>query len=111
MRVLLEESLANLWRTFTEVLYATDVFLANDRYLQRPAIRTKVSSMCQVDPFGLTCPRNRRCTSGAYGCVERPTVVWSTDKPHSAISSSTSRRLSENRRYHRTHVTIISAAN
>src|SRR3989442_15918044 len=82
-----------------------------DRYIQRPAIRTKVSSMCQVDPFGLTCPRNRRCTSGAYVCVQRHTVVWSTDKPRSAISSSTSRRLSENRRYHRTQVTIISAAN
>src|SRR5882762_4998654 len=67
--------------------------------------------MCQVDPFGLTCPRNRRCTSGAYVCVQRHTVVWSTDKPRSAISSSTSRRLSENRRYHRTQVTIISAAN
>src|SRR6267378_4270917 len=84
---------------------------ARNRYIQRPAIRTKVSSMCQVDPFGLTCPRNRRCTSGAYVCVQRHTVVWSTDKPRSAISSSTSRRLSENRRYHRTQVTIISAAN
>jgi len=36
--------------------------------------------MCQVDPLGLTCPRNRRCTSGAYVCVQRHTVVWSTDK-------------------------------
>src|SRR5437773_2151610 len=67
--------------------------------------------MGQVDPFCLTRPRSRRCTSGAYVCVQRHTVVWSTDKPRSAISSSTSRRLSENRRYHRTHVTIISAAN
>ena len=35
-------------------------------------------------------------------------VVWSTARPRSIISSSTLRRLSENRRYQRTHVTMIS---
>jgi hypothetical protein len=30
---------------------------------------------------------------GGLGSTQRPMVVWSTDKPRSAISSSTSRRL------------------
>jgi hypothetical protein len=33
-------------------------------------------------------------------------LVWSTDRPRSAMSSSGSRKLKQNRKYHRTHVTI-----
>src|SRR5215831_17998505 len=38
-------------------------------------------------------------------------VVWSTDSPRSAMISSRSRRLSENRKYHRTQVMITSGSN
>ena len=57
------------------------------------------------DPLSLNCPRKRRCTSGAYRWAQRQMVVWSMTKPRSIISSSTSRRISENWRYHGTHVT------
>src|SRR6476469_7948776 len=37
--------------------------------------------------------------------------VWSTARPRSAMSSSKSRRLRQNRRYQRTQVTITSGSN
>lgn len=44
-------------------------------------------------------------------CVQRQMVVWSTERPRSAISSSRTRRLRENRRYQRTLVTITAGSN
>src|SRR5690242_7999815 len=38
-------------------------------------------------------------------------VVWSTARPRSAMSSSKSRKLRQNRRYHRTQVTITCGSN
>jgi len=57
-------------------------------------------------PFGLDLSAQPALHVRSIGLLQRQTVVWSTDNPRSAISSSTSRRLSEKRRYHRTQVTI-----
>src|SRR5512133_2095501 len=66
----------------------------------------KVSSICQVEDFRFTSPCKRRWISGPYAWTHRQMDVWSTDKPRSAMSSSKSRKLKQNRRYHRTQVTI-----
>src|SRR6266545_1529469 len=74
-------------------------------------MQTNVSSMCQVDDFRFTSPRRLRYTSGPYRWVQRQILVWSTDRPRSRMSSSTSRRLKENRQYQRTQVTITTGSN
>ena len=82
-----------------------------EQNIHRLATRTYVSSMNHVTRLYFTCPCNRLRISGAYARTHRHTVVWSTWRPRSAMSSSTSRGLSVNRKYHRTHVTITVSSN
>src|SRR5689334_9836984 len=67
--------------------------------------------MCHVENFRFTSPPSRRSTSGPYRWAHRQMVVWSTAKPRSAISSSRSRELRQNRQYHLTEVTMTCGSN
>jgi hypothetical protein len=70
---------------------------ANESLIQVPSGRL---------PFNLAC--KRPLSSGPYVCTHRQMDVWSTAKPRSAMSSSRSRKLKQNRTVENPHYIGIS---
>ena len=70
----LQEQLGRLAVTLlgeVEVIVWPWLSTARNRYIHLPAIRTNVSSKCQVDDLRLTSPWSRRWTSGPYAWIHR----------------------------------------
>ena len=78
----------------------------------RDGLRSYPAAIRELQKEGLMPQRCRHRTRPyPYRWTQRQMVVWSTAKPRSAISSSKSRRLRENRQYHRTQVTMMVGSN
>src|ERR1051326_3627015 len=73
---------------------------ANESLIHVPGRRSQLDRTVQ-SPIDL----------GTVCLDQRQMEVWSTARPRSAMSSSKSRRLSQNRRYQRTQVTITCGSN
>src|SRR5262249_17454769 len=77
---------------------------------QRRRTTGAVSSTLQEPLVSFSSRRHLRLSSGAYRCTHRQMVVWSTDRPRSVTSSSTSRYERQYRKYHRTAHTMITGS-